>query len=79
MATSNEIAEVITRVFPDLATFEASLRRLGLQAELVQINSKMANIQAEADKNAQGYVQALDELNEMRRAKQAEIDLLEAK
>jgi hypothetical protein len=77
MATEKEIAEVITRVFPDLATFEASLTRLRLQAELVQINSKYANVQAEADKTASSYVQAMTELAEMRNAKQAEIDALE--
>lgn len=77
MATEKEIAEVITRVFPDLATFEASLKRLSLQAELVQINSKMANIQAEAGKTASGYVDTLSELETIRRAKQEEIDALE--
>lgn len=77
MATEKEIAEVITRVFPNLAKFEASLKRLSLQAELVQINSKFANVQAEAGKTASNYVDLLSELETIRRAKQAEIDALE--
>ena len=81
MATDPKvISEVIDRVFGgDMTSFEASLLRLRLQADLVQINSKIANVQAESDKQAQSYVQALDELGAMRKAKQAEIDLLEAK
>lgn len=72
------LAEIFERVFGgDLGALESAMKRLKLQGELVQINSKYANVQQEADKNASQYVQALDELNAMRKAKQEEIDNLE--
>lgn len=72
------IADAIDRVFSgDVAAFETSLKRLRLQSDLVQINSKIANVQAEADKDASSFVQTLDELAAMHRAKQEEIDALE--
>ena len=79
MATDPKvISEVIDRVFGgDMTAFEASLLRLRLQADLVQINSKIANVQAEADKVASSYVQTMTELAQMRNDKQAEIDALE--
>jgi len=73
-----QISEIINRVFGgNPMAFEAALKRLALQADLVQINSKITNVQADADKSASGFVQLLDELLEMRKAKQAEIDALE--
>lgn len=72
------IAEIITRVFGGNAqAFETALNRLRLQAELVQINSKIAVVQQEADKNAQGFVAELSELAALRKSKQDEIDALE--
>lgn len=78
MATADNIAKAITNVFgEDMAGFENALKRLRLQSDLIQINSKIANVQAEADKNASGYVATLDELAKARQVKQEEIDQLE--
>ena len=74
------ISEIISRVFAnDAAGFELALIRLKLQAELVQINSKIAVVNVEAEKNATEYVAVLPELANIRAQKQAEIDALENK
>jgi len=74
------ISKIITTVFGDNATaFQLALTRLRLQAELVQINSKIAVVQSTANKASAAYGVALSELSVALKAKQAEIDALEAK
>jgi hypothetical protein len=74
------LLDIFNRVFGgDATALELALTRLKLQAELVQINSKVAVVQEEFNKNADQYNGVLAELAVLRSAKQAEIDALEAK
>lgn len=81
MATKLEvIGEIVDRVFDEnMEAFEASLLRLRLQADLVQINSKIANVQAKAEQIATEVGVELAELEIIKQQKQAEIDALESK
>jgi hypothetical protein len=76
---ANIIAKSISNVFgEDVTAFELALNRLKLQADLVQINSKIAVLKAQAYQQASEIDQQIQALTQDTLAKQSEIDALEA-
>jgi hypothetical protein len=73
-----QITTAITTAFgSNVDGFTKAMVRLAKQDELIGLQSKFRNVQAEADKNASSYVAALEELSAMIAALQKEIDGLE--